>query len=307
MKNNRITKLCGIRYPIISGPMLYISNYRLVAAVSKSGGLGCLAATGMSRDDFFREVANVRAITNNPFAVNIAWIAPNSRNLLDWCIESNIKIIVSSAGIDQRGLAKIQNEGVKILQVVSKVTQAKKCQEIGLDAVICKSIESGGVNAVNAQGGLTLIPQVVDAVKMPVIAAGGIGDGRAFAAVRCLGAEGAMIGTRFLMSQECSIRNNLKQALLEANGEDTLLISGQSHMVRVLKNCCSIELCAKGEDVSSIWSKSMDYQTEGDPGSVLIGAGQVAGLISNIQKSENILNEINRVYKSTIENMFNSI
>jgi enoyl-[acyl-carrier protein] reductase II len=272
---SKICEICGIRYPLILGPMMHISTAPLVAAFSEAGGLGCLAAALMPEDTFREQIRAVRGQTAAPFAVNVAWTDPNAVNVVRWCIEEGIKIVISSAGMARRPLEALKTSGHTVFQVVANVSQAKGAESLGLDGIIAKGFESGGLNSLDAVATLPLIPQVVDAVSLPVVAAGGIGDGRGFAAALALGAEGVLMGTRFLLSRECGIHDLHKKALLSAADTDTVDVRFPKFSVHMLKNRRSLAL--RGDE--EIWALMEDPAQGGDPEERLMAAGQVTGLI----------------------------
>lgn len=213
-----------------------------MAAFSEAGGLGCLASSGLTEEEFRRQIVLIRKKTDLSFAINIVWITPNAEKIVRWSIEENIGIVISSAGHSEKGLDRMKLAGIKVFQVVANVAQALRAEALGVDGIIAKGFESGGLNALNAVATLPLIPQMADAVSIPVIAAGGIGDGRGFAAALALGAEGILMGTRFLVTPECPIHDNLKNATIGTRDTDTVSLNFPFFSIRFCKNERAVEL-----------------------------------------------------------------
>jgi enoyl-[acyl-carrier protein] reductase II len=203
VNNSRICQLCGIKYPLFLGPMMKISTATMVSAFSEAGGLGCLASAGMQENVFRDQIQKIRQQTDAPFAVNIPWTVPNSGDILRWCLEEDVEIIISSAGSPAKGLERVKSANKRVFQVVSNISQAKRAETLDLDGIITKGFESGGLNSLEAIATLPLVPMVVDSVSIPVIAAGGIGDGRGpgFRGGRC--AHGNKISIERRMPDPC--------------------------------------------------------------------------------------------------------
>jgi enoyl-[acyl-carrier protein] reductase II len=283
--------------------MAKISNASLVAVFSQAGGLGCLATADISEETFQTEIAFIRSQTELPFAVNIAWPTPNAERIVEWSIEENIDFVISSAGLDKKGIERIQSAKIKVFQVVGSVAHAVRAEGLGVHGVIAKGFESGGLNAPNAIGTLALIPQVVDAVSIPVIAAGGIGDGRGFAAALALGAEGILMGTKFLATQECPISEKYKKALIDAKDTDTVSLNLSTFSARFLKNKKVIEVGEQLKGDESPW-KIVTQQGRGDDmQGELLGAGQIAGLIRRSSPVKEIIGELIRDLELTINKL----
>lgn len=299
----RICQICNIRYPIFLGPMLRISKAPLVAAFSKAGGLGCLASSGMSKEEFHKQVAIIREETDLPFAINIPWPTPNSQDIVEWSIDENIGIVVSSAGFSKKGLKRLKSAGCAVFQVVANVAQALKAESLGVDGVIAKGFESGGLNAPNAIALLPLIPQVVDAVTIPVIAAGGIGDGRGLTAALALGAEGVLMGTKILTTNECQVHDNYKNALIQANDTDTVSIDLPTFSARFLKNRRVMELKDSLVGNESIWEIVMEAGLGTNPEKELLGAGQIAGLVKMRSPVDSVIEGIIRDFSMTVKRL----
>jgi enoyl-[acyl-carrier protein] reductase II len=301
--NSRICEICKIKYPVLLGPMAKITSGRVVAIFSQSGGLGCLATADISEQEFRAEVALIRSQTDRPFAVNIAWPTPNAHKIVQWSIEENIDVVISSAGLNKEGLEKSQRAGIKVFQVVGSVAQAARAEQLGVHGVIAKGFESGGLNAPNAVGTLALVPQIVDAVSIPVVAAGGIGDGRGFAAALALGAEGILMGTRFLATNECPISEKYKRALIDAKDIDTVSLDLRSFSARFLRNKKVIAVKDQLKGDESPW-KVVTLQGRGDDiDGELLGAGQIAGLVRECLPVKEIIEELMRDVKEKINQL----
>jgi enoyl-[acyl-carrier protein] reductase II len=294
--NSKVCQLCGIRYPIFLGPMMNISTAPVVSAFSQAGGLGCLASAGMQNDELRRQIRRIRQQTDAPFAVNIAWTVPNSTEILQVLLEEEVEIIVSSAGSPGTNLEKIKAAGVKVFQVVANVSQAKRAEAQGLDGIITKGFESGGLNSLEAIATLPLVPMVVDAVSIPVIAAGGIGDGRSMAAALALGAEGVLMGTRFLISDESPVHIDIKKALVKARDTDTVSVSFQNFSARFWKNKKSSGIIGH----EPLWDLATDLNQEIDPDGQLVGAGQIVGLDAAFLPVAEIIQRIIAGYEESI-------
>lgn len=293
--NVDLCTLCDIRYPVILGPMLDVSKHQLVAAFSEAGGLGCLASANMDETQFREELKLIRAATNKPFAVNLAWAAGDVTKIAEICIEEKVNIIVSSAGCPKEPLLRLKEAGMIVLQVVANVSMAKRAESLGLDAVITKGGESGGLNAFDSIGSMTLIPEVVDALSIPVIASGGIGDGRGLAAAIALGAEGVLMGTRFIACSESSVHDCYKQAIVDSTSTDTMTVKFANYGARVLKGKRAGEL----EGHPSPFNEAGDPTQAYNPERHIYGGGQVAGLVKKVAPVQEILDEIMAEYELT--------
>jgi len=279
--------------------MMGISKAPLVGTFSKAGGLGCLAAAGMAEKEFQEEIEEIRRCTDGSFAVNIPWVASNSLELLQWCLNEHIEIVISSAGAPSEGLDKLKQAGMVVFQVAANVKQALRAESLGADGIIAKGYESGGLNSLDAVASLPLIPQVADAVSVPVVAAGGIGDGRGLVAALALGAEGVLMGTRFLASLECPVHDNYKMGLLKSGDTDTIALRFPGFSVRVWKNQRALEL--RGNE--SLGELLSNPGQEGEITEKLWGAGQIAGLIKSLSSVEEIFQEIMRGFEASVRRL----
>lgn len=285
--------------------MMHISRAPLVAAFSEAGGLGCLASSGMTEGEFRQQIALIREQTDLPFAINIVWITPNAEEIVQWSIEENIGIFISSAGLPEKTLRRIKSAEGKIFQVVANVMQAQKAEALGVDGVIAKGFESGGVNSLNAIATLPLVPQIVDAVSIPVIAAGGIGDGRGLVAAFALGADGVLMGTKFLVAHECPIHENFKKALMNAIDTDTTSIHFPEFSIRFWKNKKAMELVVDPKVQDLPWKMGPEVIQEGDTERILLGAGQIVGLVKTCVSVQETIDRIISEWKMTMRKLQN--
>ena len=231
----RITKLLGIEYPIIQGGMAGVAEYHLAAAVSEAGGLGIIGAGGAPAEFVREQIQKTKEKTDKPFGVNIMLMNPEADAIARVVVEEGVKVVTTGAGNPGKYMAMWKEAGVKVIPVVASVAMAKMMERAGADAVVAEGMESGG--HIGSATTMTLVPQVVDAVKIPVIAAGGIADGRGFAAAFMLGAEAVQMGTRFVVAKESIVHENYKQKLIKAKDIDSE-VTGRStgHPIRVLRN-----------------------------------------------------------------------
>jgi len=295
---SRICEILNIEYPIFQGAMARISDASLAAAVSEAGGLGIIAG-GTAPVDYVRaEVRKAKTLTNKPFGVNIMLLSDNADAIATMVCEEGVKVVTTGAGAPGKYMELWKEHGIKVIPVVPSVAIAKRMVRSGADAVIAEGTESGG--HVGELTTMVLVPQVVDAVDVPVIAAGGIGDGRGVAAAFMLGAEGVQVGTRFLSAYECTVHPNYKQKILNAKDIDTV-VTGRStgHPVRILKNKLSrkfIELEAAKATVEELEQLGVGalaratVQGDMDYGSVM--SGQIAALVNKEQSAKEIITEM---------------
>ncbi|MFT5280559.1 MAG: enoyl-[acyl-carrier protein] reductase II, partial [Bacteroidia bacterium] len=234
--NNRITQLFNIKYPIIQAGMIWCSGWRLASAVSNAGGLGIIGSGSMYPDILKEHVRKCKAATDKPFAVNIPLLYPDIEKHIETIIEEKVPIVFSSAGSPKKWTPLLKENGIKVVHVVASSVFAKKVEDAGCDAVVAEGFEAGGHNGREETTTMCLIPQAVDAVNIPVIAAGGIGTGRSMAAAFALGAEGVQIGSRFVASPESSGHEYFKQAIIDAKEGDTKLSMKKLVPVRLLRN-----------------------------------------------------------------------
>lgn len=293
MVTNRITEITGAKYPFILGPMRLITLGEMAATVSNSGGFGQIAASGLSSDQLLLEVKKARDLTDQPFGINIPLYRKNAFDALEIAIEAGIKTITTSAGNPAKVMERIKEAGLRVLHKVSSKEMALKTQTCGVDAVIATGFEAGG--HVGRQGTTTmcLVPQLTDALKIPVVAAGGIADARGVVAVFALGAEGVELGTRFVATHECPTPDFFKQLIVEAGSDSTILLGKDAMPIRVLRNRAvdMIQNPDKHQEDKHLRGDKADakyIQSGGDADTAIMPAGQIAGLIKQIDKTDKI-------------------
>ncbi len=233
---NRITKLFGIKYPIISGGMVWCSGWRLAAAVSNAGGLGLIGAGSMYPEVLREHIQKCKAATDKPFGVNVPLMYPDIEAIMDIIISEGVKVVFTSAGNPKTWTKKLQENGIKVAHVISSSKFALKCQEAGVDAVVAEGFEAGGHNGREETTTMTLIPQVRQSLELPLIAAGGIATGNGMLAAFALGAEGVQMGTRFALTQESSAAEEFKNLCITLNEGDTVLSLKKLSPTRLIKN-----------------------------------------------------------------------
>lgn len=298
-ENMDLRDLLGIKYPIIQGGMANIATHVLAASVSNAGGLGLIGCGGWKPERVREEIRKTKASTDKPFGVNIMLMSPFADEISDIVIEEGIKIVTTGAGSPAKYLAKWKKAGIKVLPVVPSVAFARRLERSGVDAIIVEGTEAGGhIGEITT---LTLVPQVCDAVSIPVIAAGGIADSRGLDAVYCLGAKGIQIGTVLLASEECPVHENYKKKVLRAKDTETLVTGRQTGApVRVLKNKMAREYLdltkygnASFEELEKLTLGSLGKAVfEGDIDNGSFMAGQSAGLVKEVRSVEEILKDI---------------
>ncbi len=234
--SNRVTELFGIRYPIIQGGMIWCSGWELASAVSNAGGLGLIGGGSMYPDIFRQHIRKTKKATQNPFGVNLPLIYPQMDDMVNIVIEEGVKIVFTSAGNPKKYTSFFKEHGIRVTHVVANVKFARKCEEAGVDAVVAEGFEAGGHNGIEETTTMALIPLIRKAIKIPLIAAGGIASGRAMLAAFALGAEGVQIGSRFAASTESSAHPAFKQKIVEAKDGDTKLTLKQIIPVRLIRN-----------------------------------------------------------------------
>ncbi|MFV0467280.1 MAG: enoyl-[acyl-carrier-protein] reductase FabK [Lachnospiraceae bacterium] len=294
----RVTELLGIQYPIIQGGMAWVAEYHLAAAVSNAGGLGIIGAASAPPEIVREQIRKARELTDKPFGVNVMLMNPNSEEVAQVVIEEGIKVVTTGAGNPGKYMKAWKEAGIRVIPVVASVAMAKMMEKGGADAIIAEGTEAGG--HIGSATTMTLVPQVVDAVSIPVIAAGGIGDGRGFAAAFMLGAEGVQIGTRFVVAKESIVHANYKEKVIKARDIDSE-VTGRStgHPIRVLRNQMTREYMKMEEQ--GVGLEELELLTLGSlrkavmDGDVVNGslmAGQVAGLVKSEQTCNEIISEM---------------
>ena len=297
---NRITEMLGIKYPIIQGAMQDVAKARLVAAVSNAGGLGVLASGQDTPEQVREEIHKVKELTDKPFAVNLMFLNKKVPEIVDVVIEEGVKILTTGAGTPKLYMPKLKEAGIKVMPVIPNVKIAKKMEELGVDAVIAEGMESGGhIGTMTSQ---TLWPQVVDAVKIPVIAAGGIADNRGVKAAMAMGAEGVQCGTIFSISKESPVGDNWKKVIIESKDTSIGVIGtkmGVASRTVVNKKAKELyELEDKMTDklkfnqlLDEAYQKAV-YQDDVENG--IIFAGSVAGMIHESKSAAEIISDLMR-------------
>jgi enoyl-[acyl-carrier protein] reductase II len=296
---NDIGGLLGIRYPIIQGGMAWIADSGLASAVSNGGGLGIIAAGGADADFVREQIRATRTLTDKPFGVNVMLMNPHADAIMETLREERVPVVMTGAGNPGKYMAALKDAGVKVIPVVASVALAVRLARGGADAVVAEGQEAGG--HIGEACTMALVPQVADAVDIPVIAAGGIGDGRGAAAAFMLGAKGIQVGTRFLVARECAISRNYKDMILKAKDTDTT-VTGRStgHPVRVLKNSMTKEISSLeksgGIDLEEFERRMTGTLRaavkDGDVRGGSVMAGQIAGLVKMEQTAAEIIEEI---------------
>ena len=296
----KITELLGIKYPVFQGAMAWIADAGLAAAVSNAGGLGIIAA-GAAPVEFVRdEIRRAKQLTDKPFAVNIMLLNPNAPELAQLVIDEGIKVVTTGAGSPAKYMKAWKEAGIKVIPVIASTAYAKRMERMGADAVIAEGMESGG--HIGETTTMALLPQVVDAVSIPVICAGGVADGRGMAAARIFGAEGVQCGTIFLSAEECNISQQYKDMVYKANDISTVVTGRASgHPVRSLKSPLSRRLVKMEGHIETRTLEEIEMITAGSlrkavqDGNVEEGtfmSGQIAGLVNGPSDCKTILETI---------------
>ncbi len=293
-----VTKLLGIKYPIIQGGMAWVAEHHLAAAVSEAGGLGLIGAANAPAEWVREEIRKAKELTDKPFGVNIMLMSPYADDVAKVVAEEGVKVVTTGAGNPGKYLASWKEAGICVIPVVASVALAKMMERAGVDAVVAEGTESGG--HIGETTTMVLVPQVADAVKIPVIAAGGIADGRGIAAAFMLGAKGVQLGTRFVASKEAVVHQNYKDYIVKAKDIDTR-VTGRStgHPVRVLRNAVTkeyLELEKKGASFEELEGLTVGglrrAVQEGDTKTGSLMSGQIAGMIRDIPTCQEIIDRL---------------
>lgn len=304
-----ITQLLGIKYPVFQGAMAQIARFELTSAVSNAGGLGILASGGMSPEELREQIKKCKEQTTKPFAVNLMLMMPNINEIIDVVIEEGVKIVTTGAGTPRKFMPRLTEAGVKVIPVIPSVKAAKKMEELGCAAVVVEGMEAGG--HVGTSTTMALLPQVTKAVNIPVIAAGGIADGRGVAAAFCLGASGVQMGTVFLATHECPISIEYKNLIVEADDTSTTLTGMKfGAPVRGIKN----ELTKRYHELEAQSSTLMELEEltlgslrkavyDGDVENGSVMSGQIAGLVDEIRSVEQVIVDVLEEAKTTLANV----
>jgi len=311
MFKTKICDLLGIEYPVIQGGMVWVSYHELCSAVSEAGGLSTLAGGSMTPEELRKEIILVREKTSKPFAVNIPLIVAQAEELVRVAIDEKAPVITTSAGNPSRLTSRIHEAGLRVLHVSPSVSLAERAWRAGVDAVIAEGIEAGGHNGFEEITTLTLIPQVADRVPIPVIAAGGIADARGFVAALALGAQGVQIGTRFAATYEAHCCEKFKQAIIEATDTATVITGRSFGPTRCIRNRLAeriLEAEQRGVDPSQILNiigrgRSRRASLEGDIEEGTLYCGQIAGLIREIKRAGEVVEEIIHAAAGLLESL----
>ena len=293
-----ITELLGIQYPIIQGGMAWVAEYHLAAAVSEAGGLGIIGAAAAPGEWVREQIREVKKRTDRPFGVNLMLMNPEADQIAKVLVEEGVAVVTTGAGSPEKYMSMWKEAGMKVIPVVASVALAKRMERCGADALVAEGTEAGG--HIGELTTMVLVPQIVDAVSVPVIAAGGIADGRGIAAAFMLGARGVQMGTQFVVTKECNVHENYKQALIKARDIDSR-VTGRTtgHPVRVLRNAMVKEYLKKEQ--AGVPFEELEQLTlgalrkavvDGDVTNGSVMAGQIAGLVKKEQSCKEIIEEL---------------
>lgn len=292
-----ITQLFNIQYPILQGAMAQVSRHQLAAAVSNAGGLGIIASGGMTAQTLREEIRACKRLTDKPFAVNLMLMMHNIEALIDVLIDEGVKIVATGAGTPKNYMPRLKAAGIKVIAVVPNVLIAQKMEQLGVDAIVCEGTEAGG--HIGETTTLVLVPQVTQAVSIPVIVAGGIGDGRGMAAAFALGAKGVQCGTLFMLAKECPIADNVKQFIIQANDTATVVTGRKMGApVRTIRNkMIETYLRLENDNISRDQLKQLTMGSakkaaEGDIENGSVMAGQICGLLTEIKSAKRIIDDM---------------
>jgi len=303
------TKLCdmlGIEYPIIQGGMAWVATAELAAAVSEAGGLGVIGAGNAPPDVVRSEVRKAKSLTSKPFGVNVYFMSPYAAEVIEVLIEEKVPVVTTGAGNPGKYVPRMKEAGMKVLSLVASVNLAKRLERAGVDALVAEGMECGG--HIGDIATMPLVPQIVDAVDIPVVAAGGFFDGRGLVAALALGAAGIQMGTRFICAAECTVHENYKQAVIRARDRDTV-ITGRTtgHPVRVLDNKLAREflaLEAKGASAAELEALGVGRLraavVDGDVDYGSLMAGQVAAMVQKVEPAREIIRHIMETAEETL-------
>ncbi|MBE0415016.1 MAG: nitronate monooxygenase [Dehalococcoidia bacterium] len=317
MKRTRICDLLGIEHPIIQGGMTWIANAELAAAVSEAGALGIISPNAAMRlegdvvENLRSQIRKAKSLTDKPFGVNLPVQIPECKELIDVVIEEGVKVVTTSAGNPALHTPRLKEGGVKVLHVVASVRHAKGAERHGVDAVIAEGYEAGGHNGFDELPTFVLVPQVVEAVSIPVVAAGGIADARGFVAALALGAEGVQMGTRFVATHECVAHQNFKEMIVKATDTGTMITGRKLGPTRGIKNEFTaklLEMDKRGASAEEILAfigvgRSRMGQLEGKVQEGEVYCGAIAGVISEIVSAGEVVRSIVDSYSRVVANL----
>ncbi len=310
MFRTEICEILGIEYPIILGGMIWVGKSELVGAVSEAGGLGLLGAGGMSPQQIAEELENVRQQTGKPFGVNVPLMRPDSEEMIKVSIQAGASVITTSSGSPKRFTKMIQDHGCRVMHVVANVSFARKCAVAGVDVIAAEGYEAGGHNGADEITTMALIPQVVDVVDVPVVAAGGIAGGRGFVAALALGAKGVQMGTRFLATEESAAHANVKAAVVQMQDDGTC-VTGRTTIgpTRAIKNRLTAKIIAAEKEGASREElfemigegRSAKACVEGDCEDGSVYCGQIGGNIRTIKSAREVIEEVIAEARAVVE------
>ena len=311
MITSRITKLFDIQYPIVQGGMVWVSGYKLAAAVSNAGGLGLIGSGSMYPDVLRVHIQKCKKATDKPFGVNIPMLYPNMEEIIAIIIEEKVPIVFTSAGNPKLWTSHLKKHGIIVVHVVSSVKFALKAQAAGVDAVVAEGFEAGGHNGREESTTFTLIPMVKEQLRIPLIAAGGIATGRGMLAAMALGADGVQVGSRFAISKESSAHIDFKKRVLDTSEGDTILTLKEIAPVRMIKNEFYAKVAALREkhqtveDLKALVGKRRLKRGmfEGDLVDGMLEIGQVAGLLNTIESASAIVDDMVKEYHQVKKSM----
>ena len=308
--NSTICELFNIKYPILQGGMAWVATGELAAAVSEAGGLGIIGSGNAPAEVVEKEIIKIKKVTDKPFGVNIMLLSPFAEDVIEVILREKVPVVTTGAGNPGKYIPEFKKSGIKVIPVVSSVALARRLERQGVDALIAEGKEAGG--HIGELTTMVLVPQIVDAVNIPVIAAGGIADARGFVASMVLGAQGVQLGTRFVCAEECTVHIDYKKAILKAKDRDTVATGHSTgHPVRVIKNKLSrefekleksgatkevIEKLGAGKLAAAVQQGDIKY------GSVM--AGQSAGMVNKIEKAEDIIKDLMEEAETILEEYF---
>ncbi|MGM0508799.1 MAG: enoyl-[acyl-carrier-protein] reductase FabK [Fusobacteriota bacterium] len=295
--NTRLCNLLDIEFPIFQGAMAWIADGNLAGHVSKAGGLGIIAGGGMPPELLRKEVKIAKEITDKPFAVNLMLMMDHVKEQIEVCIEEGVQVVTTGAGNPGPYMKKLKGAGIKVIPIVPSVALAKRMQRSGADAIIVEGMEAGG--HVGNLTTMALLPQVVEAVKIPVIGAGGIATGKQFLAAMALGADGVQVGTRFIVAKECTVHPEYKKEILKARDRSTVVTGHKTgHPVRIIKNKLARQFIKMEEEGASVEEleklgsgKLRLAARDGDTDQGNVMSGQVAAMVKKEETSEEIIQD----------------
>ncbi len=311
---NRITQLFNIQYPVVQAGMIWCSGWELASAVSNAGGLGLIGSGSMTPEILKTHIQKCKQATNKPFGINVPLIFPYTEEFMKMMVEENIKVVFTSAGNPAKWTPYLKQHGISVVHVTASTKSAKKSEEAGVDAIVCEGFEAGGHNGKEETTTMVLIPMVKETVSIPIIAAGGIGTGKAMLAAMILGADGVQIGSRFVATPESSAHQKFKEKILGVKDGDTFLTLKRIVPVRLIKNKFFHEVEEKQtqgaslEELSELLGRGRARKGmfEGDEDEGEMEIGQVAGLIHEIKPAAEVLREIIKEFNEAskgIENL----